>query len=590
MNNNDKFTMPLRNNYKKRLLRMICVFLICISCFSFYGFQEYQEKNRVNYIEFMEKIDAGEIPSVIINKAKDTIYYYDGYWIKNVAYPDTENFINNLLLKGVDVTVKKTSFSYATAIQLFLLLLLIFSVYKQFADPNIEYETGRNNTLSFDDVAGLTEVKKDLTEIIDMFLDKKYAKAGAKIPKGVLLEGPPGNGKTLLARALAGESKINFIAVNACDIESKFVSVSATKIKNLFRDAQEKAPCILFIDEIDAIGSKRSSGTDAASKDFNSTLTALLNQMDGFQENTGVFVLAATNRSSALDEALLRPGRFDKKIIIPNPDRSSRKKLFELCLKDKKLNDTVTYDNLSNKTQGCSCAEITTIVSDAIVNSIRAQRDVLDIEDFNKAILESSIKGHICQEYEQTAREKKIIAYHEAGHAILNHFYCKKRVSFITTQPTTSGAGGFTVTESPQEDLLPISDIEKRIVMCYGGKAAETILANNNALDVSSGASQDVIDATQMALKYVSVRDSIDYSQLGKMGEQRLADQTEYLLKACSDKALSELQKYRSYLDAVANALIEQESLSEEEFLKILNRVYETKEKENQLIESIIPD
>lgn len=532
----------------------------------------YMQENKVNYVDFLEAVDKGEIKEITINKSKNIIYYKDNRTTKNTTYPDNDDFINDIMLKGIDVNVKTPlNIDLFSIFQCIFIVLMIAILCKQLADPDIEYDTVQKSDVTFNDVAGLSEIKKDLTSTIDMFLDEKYKKAGVKVPKGILLEGPPGNGKTLLAKACAGEAKINFMAINACDIESKFVSVSAVKIKRMFKTAQENAPCIIFIDEIDAIGSKRSNNSDSVSKEFNSTLTALLNQMDGFSDNTGVLVLAATNRASSLDDALLRPGRFDKKLIISEPDRTTRKKLFELYLKDKQIDDTITYEKLGNKTQGCSCAEIATIVNEAVVNSVKDNRSTLNISDFDKAILESAIKGHICEEYEQTPREKEIVAYHEAGHAIISHFYSNTGVTFVTTQPTTSGAGGFTITKSSQEELTPISDIKNEIVMLYGGRAGEIVLANGVDTKVSTGASSDISRATELAIRYILARDAIDYDKLGEYGNKKLAEEVERTLKSSSTIALDVLCQHRDDLEKIAKTLIDKEFLSEEDFLEVLS-------------------
>lgn len=574
----------------KKIFGIIAVILGILGLSSYFVYNGYLngKQTEVSYVDFIELTDEGKIDEIQINKDKAVIHFEVDGKPKHVTYPATEDFVKDMMLKGISVKIINQNFTLLLTLGQFLFILIILlPILKQIGDPDIEFNTKQDNNIKFSDVAGMEEIKNDLTSIIDMFTDKKYADAGVRIPKGILLEGNPGNGKTLLAKAFAGEADVNFMAVNASDIGSKFVSVSAQKVKKLFKIARENAPCILFIDEIDSVGAKRTNASDSVSKEMNSTLTALLNQMDGFEENSGVLVLAATNRSDVLDDALLRPGRFDKKFIVSNPDRVTRKKLFEFYLKDKEISNDVTYEKLSNKTQGCSSAEIATIVNEAVINSVKNNRKNISLKDFDKAIMESAIKGHICKEYEQTPREKKIIAYHEAGHALINHFYCQKRVSFITTQPTTSGAGGFTITESPKEELMPISDIEKRIVMCYGGRAAEIILANNDTLNVSAGASQDVAEATKMALHYIPVRDSIDYSQLGEMGNKKLSEQVERLLHDCSAKALTELQKYRNYLDVVAKKLIENDSLSEEEFLKLVNDVSNHKEKEANIINKI---
>ena len=581
--------LPKNKKAKKIILGITAIILLVISIVA-PGIAKYQynKENKINYVDFMESIDKGDISEITIDKSKDLVYFDVDGITQNTVFPDNDKFIEQMLLKGVDVKTKQTSRpNIGSIVQIVFFIALISILLKQVMDPEIEYDVVKNSDITFNDVAGLDEIKKDLTIAIDMFLDDKYAKAGAKVPKGILLEGPPGNGKTLLAKALAGESKINFIAVNACDMESKFVSASAAKIKKLFAIAKENSPCILFIDEIDAIGTKRSDNSDSVSKEFNSTLTALLNQLDGFNSNEGVFVLAATNRASSLDEALLRPGRFDKKFIISAPDRRTRTKLFEYYLKDKKIDNTITCDNLSGKTRGCSCAEITTIISNAIVNSVQNKRETLTLADFDKAIFEIEIKGHVCQEYDQSPREKKIIAYHEAGHALISYFYSNTVVSMISTQPTTSGAGGFTITKNFSEDLAPISDLQNQIITLYGGRAGEIILANGNKSNVSSGASADISQATKVATQYVLSRDAIDYNQLGDVGSKKLYQEVEKVLRDSSELALKILNQHVEYLYGIANALIQREFLSENEFIHLVEDISDKKSSEKNLIKEI---
>lgn len=570
---------------------IIAIVVSVLAIGSFFGFNTYanSEKFEISYNDFLSAVQQDEINEITINKESNLIYFKQDGTKYHTTYPGTENFVERMLLQGVTV---KSAFALPPTILISLVevvfcVLMIFFFRKMLADgADIDFCNVEDNKTTFDDVAGMKEIKKDLKTYLDMFTNEKYREAGARVPKGILFEGPPGNGKTLISKAFAGEAGVNFIAVNACDFSSKFVSVGSSKVKKLFNMAREQKPCVIFIDELDAIGSKRSDGADAASREFNSILTALLNQMDGFEVNEQILVLAATNRANSLDPALLRPGRFDKKLIVTEPDRTTRKELFSLLLKDKKLEDTVTVERLSAKTNGCSCAEISTIVNEAIINATKEDRSTLKMKDFENAILESSIKGHICEEYEQTEREKEIVAYHEAGHAIVAHYCGNNRVSFITTQPTTSGAGGFTLTDSPYENLMPMSDIIKKITMFYGGRAAEVFLTGNET-EATIGASQDITQATELALKLIPIRDGIDYTLLGEKGNRKLTEAVEGTLRSCYQQARSIIKQNRTALVEVAQTLIEKDYLDETEFLKILAEVEKNAAKEKELLAEV---
>lgn len=569
-----------KKSKKKTKIIFSVITIIVLVLTSYAGFNFYTKNSsncEVKYSTFIHDVEFGKIDEITIDKEASKVYYSekgDKFNRHFTTYPGTDTFIEEMLLNNIKVHVTKSTnvFSYATIlINIAFIIILIFYIKNVLGnDDSVEY-TGTSD-ITFKDVAGMYELKNDLSFITEMMKNPKYKELGVKIPKGILLEGPPGNGKTLIAKAFAGEAGINFIAVNACDFGSKFIGVGTSKVKKIFQEAKEKAPCVLFIDELDAIGEKRTSASDAAGKEYNTVLTALLNQMDGFTQNEDIIVLAATNRADALDQALLRPGRFDKKFIITIPDKLTRKELFQFYTKNISLDKNVSFDALTNKTYGCSCSEIATIINEAIINSVKNNRKKVSMDDFSQAILETQIKGHIREEYEQTEREKRIVAYHEAGHAIVSHFYCDKKVSNITIKPTTSGAGGFTITEGVTEELSPIVDIKNRIIMCYGGRAAETYLLGS-VENASAGASQDIKYATQMAKNYIEIQEGIDYSQFGITGEKEITQKAKDLLCECSKIALKIIREKSKYLDAIAEKLIKSETLSTEEFLDIVNNV-----------------
>lgn len=583
MRDKDSKTNKEKDKKKKsRLIKEIVAFLIAavVVWAGFSGFEYYlthDDSRKVSYEDFMYQVDQGNIEKVIVDKQSSRITWCKGNDVlttKFTTYPGSDDFIERLLSKGVDVRVNsiKDSSGIFSLIGTIAMIGAIYFIYSKQINVGEGFETinGKESTTTFDDVAGMSEIKSDLLFIAEMMKNPEYEKSGAKIPKGILLEGPPGNGKTLIARAFAGETGVNFIAANACDFSNKFVGVGSLRVNQLFKEARECAPCVVFIDEIDAVGSKRTDGGDSASKEFNTILTAILNQMDGFSSRDGVLVLAATNRADSLDPALLRPGRFDRKLIITLPDKMTRRELLKFATKDVEVDDEINFDRLAGKTHGFSCSEITAMVNEAVINSVKNKRSAVMQKDFETAILESQLKGHIKENYEQSDRERQIVAYHEAGHAIVSYYNGGVGVSAITIRPTTSGAGGFTITDERTEDLAPIKDMYNRIVMCYGGRAAEISLLGGIDM-ATTGAAQDIKVATELAKEYIANREGVDFSQCGEIGEKMLIEDVRALLRKCDTKAREIVITNWHKVDAVAKELLKCDELSRDEFLTIIN-------------------
>ena len=327
---NNKKKKEKRKN--KRTLLISILFLLFVLTF---GSQFVtMSQTKVEYPKFIEQVQSGKVISADINSNSGKVKYKlkDSNKTYYTNYPYTEDFVETLLLKNVDIKITETSWliyllKYGMTPLMFILLL--YFIYNT-GMSDFKVETIENVNCTFKDVAGMEEIKEDMLLISQMMKDPSYRESGAKIPRGILLEGPPGNGKTLLARAFAGETGVNFIAINACDLGSQFVGIGSSKIKKVFEAAKRNSPCVIFIDELDSVGAKRSPNQDSASKEMNTMLTALLNQMDGFEVMDNVMVLAATNRSDGLDEALVRPGRFDRKFVIDYPDKKTRKEIMEL--------------------------------------------------------------------------------------------------------------------------------------------------------------------------------------------------------------------------------------------------------------------
>lgn len=536
-------------------------------------------KSKTDYNTFIQQVENGEVTYADINRDEGKVTYKlkDGNQAYFTNYPYTDNFSEKLLTNNVDIKIHETSWmegflKYGTSIILIAIMLGFMKITTSIGMSDFEIEPVDKIKTRLSDVAGLDEIKEDLLMLSEMMKDPDYRKSGARIPRGILLQGPPGNGKTLLARAFAGETGVNFIAVNACDFGSQFVGVGSNKIKKVFETARENAPCVIFIDEIDSVGAKRSAQQDAAGKEMNTMLTALLNQMDGFEQSDNIMVLAATNRVDDLDDALVRPGRFDRQFVINNPDKAARLKLFELYTKDKKIDSSVDFDRLAIITYGYSASKVECIVNEAIILSVKNNRKAVSMDDFEDAVLQMDIKGHLKKEYSKNDLERKVTAYHEAGHAVTAYFDTNKVVSSITIRPTTSGAGGFTITEEKDENnLCPINDYRNEIKMLYAGRAAEVTLLGSIE-NATTGASQDIKEATNLAKAIVSICSGIDYTQFGTIGTKTIMAKTQTLLNELWQDSLKSIQTHWDKVDAVANELINNETISKERFVEIVSK------------------
>ena len=565
-----------KNKFSKKLKIIILGVLILFLTFAF-AYNRYSTKaiEEIPYNDFLSQIEVGEISKIKINTSSGFVYFTNDTTKESYKtdYPYSDNFVENMLLAGVDVEVKKSSGISAWNIIYIVLVVsswfMLRSSFKGIGSPSKKDKVVTTSDVKFTNVAGMEEIKEDMKFLIEMIKNEEYRKRGAKIPKGILLQGPPGNGKTLLAKALAGECGINFVSIDASEFNSPFIGIGGNKIIKTFKDAKEKSPCIIFIDEIDSIGSSRMSAESAAAREYNSILTTLLSQMDGFTSADGVMVLAATNRAEELDPALLRPGRFDRKFTVGYPDKHARKELFELYTKDLKLESDVNIDEFIRQTYGCSCAEIRNIINEAIINSVANKHERVSADDISDALVRSSINGLIKKNAKWEGRTKDIVAYHEAGHAIVAHFFAHKQISKINIMPTTSNAGGFTVIENEDDKITELSDYRGQIAVLYGGKAAESIFGGGND-NISTGASNDIHRATKMAMSYVNFKDGVDYSVFGAKGTEIITEKVKEELDGLYKEALAAVEKYWEETKMVAEVLKVKEMISGKEFLEII--------------------
>ena len=443
--------------------------------------------------------------------------------------------------------------------------------------------------IRFADVAGEDEAKENLQEIVNYLHDpKQYEEIGASMPKGILLVGPPGTGKTMLAKAVAGESNVPFFSISGSEFVEMFVGMGASKVRDLFKQAKEKAPCIVFIDEIDAIGQKRNSGNIGGNDEREQTLNQLLTEMDGFEGNTGVIILAATNRPDSLDPALTRPGRFDRRVPVELPDLKGREEILKVHAKKVKIAPGVDFNTVARMASGASGAELANIVNEAALRAVRAGRKSVTESDLEESI-EVVIAGYQKKNSILTDKEKCIVAYHEIGHALVAAKQSNSApVQKITIIPRTSGALGYTMqVDEGNHYLMNREELENKIATLTGGRAAEEVVFRS----ITTGASNDIEQATKLARAMITrygMSSDFDMVALETVNNQYLGGDTSLacsaqtqreidqkvveLVKAQHEKAVQILTDNRAKLDELAQYLYQKETITGEEFMDILNR------------------
>ena len=511
---------------------------------------------------------------------------------KTAIVPDTEAFIELVQTKvaegnEIELIQKPRSFfaqlpsliiSFLPTAIMLALFIMIFKMQGLGEKGKVYDDTQRKTKVKFDDVAGLDEEKEELIEIVD-FLKRpeKFAKMGAKIPKGVLLYGKPGTGKTLIAKAIAGEADVPFISMSGSEFIEMFAGLGASRVRKLFEKARKLAPCIVFIDEIDAIGSRRTSNSGAETEN-NQTLNQLLVEMDGFSSEETIIVLAATNRPEMLDKALLRPGRFDRQITIPTPDLKGRLEILKIHTKDKKLSEDVNLESIAEDTAGFTGAELANILNEAAIIATKNKHDGIENQDVEEAVKKVTV-GLEKRQRVISDKDKKLTAYHEAGHAVVSQYLpTQTNVKEVSIIPR-GVAGGYTMYKS-DEDKYYISktEMQEKLIALLGGRAAEKLVLD----DISTGASNDIEVATQVAKDMVTkygMSDTlgpIDFQgkepyEMQMFGEgigDKIGQEVKQLIDTAYRDAQTLLQEHRDKLDAIAQALLEKEKINEEDFKK----------------------
>lgn len=602
MNDNNDKKRPLTYYYMLMLV-LILVFNSVIMPMFFNP-----KMKEVSYNNFLQMVDEGKVSKVEITDkrlaAVDKNNEKEIYVTGRVEDPELANRLMKSKVEFTQVVPKEQS-PIVTFFTNWVLPILIFfglgqlfmyfmgkrmggnamSFGKSNAKVYVEAQTGK----SFADVAGQDEAKEALMELVDFLHNPgKYKDIGANMPKGALLVGPPGTGKTLLARAVAGEAKVPYFSISGSEFVEMFVGMGAARVRDLFKQAQEKAPCIVFIDEIDAIGKRRDNGQFGGNDEREQTLNQLLSEMDGFDGSKGVVILAATNRPESLDKALLRPGRFDRRIPVELPDLQGREAILKVHARNVRMADNVDYGTLARATAGASGAELANIINEGALRAVKMHRNVVEQEDLEESI-ETVIAGYQRKGAVISPAEKKVIAYHEIGHALVAAMQKHSApVHKITIIPRTNGALGYTMQISENDSVLMTKEeLFNKIVTMTGGRSAEEVVFGS----ITSGASNDIEQATKLARSMVTrlgMTEEFDMmatevvanrylggdaalqcseTTAGKIDAKVLA-----LIKEAHAKARTILQDNREKLDVLAQYLLEKETITGEQFMALLQQ------------------
>lgn len=596
---------------KKPLIYYYVIVLLVLAAFNFFvsPLLLSRQVTEVDYGTFMSMTEKKNIGRVEVEDSQIIFTDKNNDNIYKTGVMDDPNLTERLYQSGATFSkdIEQTMSPIMSFLLTFILPMVIFVVLGQYLGRKLLEQAGGKNSMAFgmgksnarvyvqstegihfDDVAGEDEAKENLAEIVDYLHNpKKYTDAGASMPKGLLLVGPPGTGKTMLAKAVAGESGVPFFSISGSEFVEMFVGMGASKVRDLFKQAKEKAPCIVFIDEIDAIGKKR-DGQVGGNDEREQTLNQLLTEMDGFEGNNGVIILAATNRPESLDPALTRPGRFDRRVPVELPDLKGREAILKVHAKKIKPADDVDFHTIARMASGASGAELANIVNEAALRAVRQGRTIVHEADLEESV-EVVIAGYQKKNAVLSDQEKKVVAYHEIGHALVAALQSHSApVQKITIIPRTSGALGYTMqVEQGDKYLMTKEEIENKIATFTGGRAAEEVVFNQ----ITTGASNDIEQATKLAHAMITrygMSDEFDMVALETVTNQYLggdaslacsADtqkeidrQVTELVKKQHQKAKKLLLDNRDKLDELSNYLYEKETITGEEFMEILNK------------------
>ena len=597
---------------KKPLIYYYVIVLLVLAVFNFFisPLLLSRQVTEVDYGTFMSMTENKNIGRVEVEDSQIIFTDKNDNTIYKTGVMDDPNLTERLYESGAIFSkdIEKTMSPILSFLLTFILPMVIFIALGQYlgrklleqaggGKNSMAFGMGKSNArvyvqstegIHFDDVAGEDEAKENLAEIVDYLHNpKKYTEAGASMPKGLLLVGPPGTGKTMLAKAVAGESGVPFFSISGSEFVEMFVGMGASKVRDLFKQAKEKAPCIVFIDEIDAIGKKR-DGQVGGNDEREQTLNQLLTEMDGFEGNNGVIILAATNRPESLDPALTRPGRFDRRVPVELPDLKGREAILKVHAKKIKPAEDVDFHTIARMASGASGAELANIVNEAALRAVRQGRTIVTQADLEESV-EVVIAGYQKKNAVLSDQEKKVVAYHEIGHALVAALQSHSApVQKITIIPRTSGALGYTMqVEQGDKYLMTKEEIENKIATFTGGRAAEEVVFNQ----ITTGASNDIEQATKLARAMITrygMSEDFDMVALETVTNQYLGGdaslacsaetqkeidrQVTALVKKQHQKAIQLLLDNRDKLDELSNYLYEKETITGEEFMEILRR------------------
>ena len=595
--------------YYVLVLAILCLFNLIVS-----PMLMRPQIDEVDYGTFMDMIEEKDVGVVEVTSTEITFTNKDNTQLYQTGAMYDPTLTERLHEAGATFdSVSDEGSPILSFLLSFVLPLVIFIGLGQYMSKKMMEQMGGKNSMSFgmgksnarvyvqssdgirfSDVAGEDEAKENLAEIVDYLHNpKKYTDVGASMPKGVLLVGPPGTGKTMLAKAVAGEAGVPFFSMSGSEFVEMFVGMGASKVRDLFKQAKEKAPCIVFIDEIDAIGQKRNAGSGMGGNDEREqTLNQLLTEMDGFESNNGVIILAATNRPESLDPALTRPGRFDRRVPVELPDLAGREAILKVHARKIKTDGDVDFHTIARMAAGTSGAELANIINEAALRAVRAGRTVVTQADLEESI-EVVIAGYQKKNAILSDQEKRVVAYHEIGHALVAALQTSSApVQKITIIPRTSGALGYTMqVETADKNLLTKEELENKIATLTGGRAAEEVVFGQ----ITTGASNDIEQATKLARAMITrygMNDEFDMVAFETVNNQYLGGDTSLacsaetqqaidrkvvaLVKAQHAKARQLLEEHRAALDRLAQYLYEKETITGEEFMQLLRQTGQT--------------
>ena len=595
--------------YYVLVLAILCLFNLIVS-----PMLMRPQIDEVDYGTFMDMIEEKDVGVVEVTSTEITFTNKDNTQLYQTGAMYDPTLTERLHEAGATFdSVSEQGSPILSFLLSFVLPLAIFIGLGQYMSKKMMEQMGGKNSMSFgmgksnarvyvqssdgirfSDVAGEDEAKENLAEIVDYLHNpKKYTDVGASMPKGVLLVGPPGTGKTMLAKAVAGEAGVPFFSMSGSEFVEMFVGMGASKVRDLFKQAKEKAPCIVFIDEIDAIGQKRNAGSGMGGNDEREqTLNQLLTEMDGFESNNGVIILAATNRPESLDPALTRPGRFDRRVPVELPDLAGREAILKVHARKIKTDGDVDFHTIARMAAGTSGAELANIINEAALRAVRAGRTVVTQADLEESI-EVVIAGYQKKNAILSDQEKRVVAYHEIGHALVAALQTSSApVQKITIIPRTSGALGYTMqVETADKNLLTKEELENKIATLTGGRAAEEVVFGQ----ITTGASNDIEQATKLARAMITrygMNDEFDMVAFETVNNQYLGGDTSLacsaetqqaidrkvvaLVKAQHAKARELLEEHRAALDRLAQYLYEKETITGEEFMQLLRQTGQT--------------